>query len=90
MTEKKFSLSDEDVERIADAVKHSVEHPCRFNRIKPEELEHMFEFYENVNAALTESKNIFFKTLIRVLVVGLFALIGLGAYNKIKGISGSG
>lgn len=77
-------LSDEDIKRIADAVAETVDHPCRFQRIEPDELQHMFEFYENFNGVLKESRGIFFRTLVRILVLGLFALIGLGSYAKIK------
>lgn len=77
------TLTDEDVEAIAEAVIRRQTHLCRF-QVSEDELEAAVRFHQNVNQLMSETGSTIRKTLIVSGVGGLVALLILGVYAKLK------
>jgi hypothetical protein len=83
MTERrKRSLTDEDVEAIASAIMTHQDAHCRYN-VSPDRMDAAIRFFENVNNILEDSKTTIRRTLIRILVTGIVALLLVGAGVKL-------
>jgi len=77
-------LSDEDIERICEALARRQGHVCRFVNITPEQVEETIRFQRHVNTLVTETGSTIWKTIIVAGVGGMISLLVLGLYAKIK------
>ena len=81
-------LIDEDIEALCSAMDKRQGHVCRFNLISSQEVEDSIKFHKHVNQLLSETGTTIRKTILTFGIGGLFALLILGIYAKIKQISG--
>ena len=78
------TLSDSDINAIAEAVLNHESHPCRFSAISPEDLAESVKFYKNFNKVLTETNSVMRKTIIVLLMTFLAGIISSGIAVAIK------
>lgn len=72
-------LTDEDLEAVVRAVAKIAEHrPCQFAGTDPRAMEEAIKFYKSMNKILEDSKGVAGKTLIVLIVTGLFGILVSG------------
>ena len=80
-------LSDDDIEAIIVAIEKRQEHVCRYN-VTPDQLQSVVRFVGHIDSLLSETGSTIRKTIIVAGISGFIALLGIGAYAKIKQIIG--
>jgi len=73
------TLSSEDIEAIAEAVVKLQGQGCPINN---EELKDVLEFYRNMNGFFDSTKKTVWNTILVSTILGLIALVSLGAWHK--------
>lgn len=89
---QQYTLSEDDAERIKTIIESALHaklsnreaHECRFESVKPEDLEEAVKFYRKINEALDDSKSVVRRTIITLIVGGISVLIGAGFLVNIK------
>lgn len=77
------NLTDADIMAVVSALKSVNEH-CRYD-IAPEEMKEVVRFVKNWNAALERGQTTMWTTILVLVITGLFGLLGLGAWARLKG-----
>ena len=78
-------LSDESVQKIADAVaKNNSVHTCRFVNVKQEDMAEAVKFYRHFNNAMEGSKRVIWHTILALGVTGIIACVWIGFVGKLK------
>jgi len=73
------TLSSEDIQAIAAAVVELQGQSCPINQ---EELRDVLEFYRNINGFFDSTKKTVWNTILVSVILGLIALVSLGAWHK--------
>jgi hypothetical protein len=81
------NFTDADIEAIVEAINRSKHLDCRFEDINHEDLQEAVKFYKNVNIALAETKSTVRKTVISLLITGVFIIVCIGAAVKLKDLT---
>jgi len=81
-------LSDEDIERLAEAVViRQIHHACKLT-VTPEEVSEAVKFMKHVNSLMSETGSTIRKTILVAGVGGLISLLILGLYAKLRNVLG--
>ena len=77
------SMTDDDIERIVEAVKAD-RHECVFTADEREDMRHSVEFYQRCNKILSDSGSTARNSFIRFLVFGTMVLVTWGCAVVMK------
>lgn len=80
-------LSDEDIERICEAMAQRQHHECILT-VSPGEVQEAVRFMLHINDLMSETGSTIRKTILVAGVGGLISLLVLGAYAKLKSALG--
>lgn len=78
------NLTNEDIEEIVLQLNQARHLDCRFDNITTEDLEEAVKFYKNFNKFISESNTTIWKAFLVLGVGGVFGLVILGIYAKIR------
>lgn len=77
-------LSDEDIERLAEAVvARQIHHACKLT-VTPEEVSDAVKFMKHVNSLMSETGSTIRKTILVAGIGGVISLLILGVYAKLR------
>lgn len=78
------TMTDADIEAIVKAMQATTDSHCRYD-VAPDDLAEAVRFFKNVNEALENSRRTVWNTLLVLIITGLFALLGVGFWSKLRG-----
>lgn len=81
---RRRSLTDADIEAIADAVVRMQPHSCRFSSIDGDDLRASIRFHQTIEELMSETGSTIRKTLIVAGIGGLISLLIIGLYAWLK------